>query len=82
MFPISGRSGSFFPESPSGGETKGAGLRSVSISKNRISMLVASGLASCLFKTPKSAKGKAMTGSIAFRAGGTAFTKRFATTLG
>ena len=42
----------------------------------------ASGLASCLFKTPKSAKGKAMTGSIAFRAGGTAFTKRFATTLG
>ena len=33
----------------------------------------ASGVASCLFKTPKSAKGKAMSGSISFRAGGRAF---------
>lgn len=42
----------------------------------------ASGVASCLFKTPKSAKGKAMSGAVSFRAGGTAFTKRFATKLG
>jgi hypothetical protein len=42
----------------------------------------ASGLASCLFKTPKSAKGTSLAGSISFRAGGTAFTKRFAVRLG
>jgi hypothetical protein len=42
----------------------------------------ASGVASCLFKTLKSAKGKTMSGSISFRAGGSAFTKRFATKLG
>lgn len=42
----------------------------------------ASGVASCLFKTPKSAKGKAMSGSISFRAAGRAFTKRFSTRLG
>ena len=42
----------------------------------------ASGVASCLFKTPKSAKGKAMSGSISFRAGGRAFKKRFSTRLG
>ena len=42
----------------------------------------ASGVASCLFKTPKSARGKAMIGSISFRAGGAAFTKRFSTKLG
>jgi hypothetical protein len=41
----------------------------------------ASGVASCLFKTPKTAKGKALAGSVSFRAGGSAFTKRFATTL-
>ena len=42
----------------------------------------ASGVASCLFKTPKSAKGKAMSGSLSFRAAGRAFTKRFSTRLG
>ena len=42
----------------------------------------ASGVASCLFKTPKSAKGKAMSGSLSFRAGGSAFKKRFSTRLG
>ena len=41
----------------------------------------ASGLASCLFKTPKSGKGKPLVGSVSFRAGGTAFTKRFAARL-
>ena len=42
----------------------------------------ASGVASCLFRTPKAAKGKALAGSVSFRAGGAAFTKRFATMLG
>jgi hypothetical protein len=42
----------------------------------------ASGVASCLFKTPKSAKGKQLAGSIAFTAGGSSFTKRFAARLG
>ncbi len=42
----------------------------------------ASGVASCLFRTPKSAKGKRLAGSVSFRAGGTAFTKRFAARLG
>ena len=42
----------------------------------------ASGVASCLFKTLKSAKGKTMSGSVSFRAAGSAFTKRFATKLG
>jgi hypothetical protein len=42
----------------------------------------ASGVASCRFGTPKSAKGKRLAGSVAFRAGGRSFTKRFATTLG
>jgi hypothetical protein len=42
----------------------------------------ASGVASCLFRTPKSAKGKVLRGSVSFSAGGTAFTKRFATKLG
>jgi len=41
----------------------------------------ASGVASCLFKTPKSAKGKTLAGSISFRAGGSSFTKRFAVKL-
>lgn len=41
----------------------------------------ASGVASCLFKTPKSAKGKLLAGTVSFRAGGTAFTKRFAAKL-
>lgn len=41
----------------------------------------ASGVASCLFKTPKSAKGKSLAGTISFRAGGSAFTKRFAVKL-
>jgi hypothetical protein len=42
----------------------------------------ASGVASCLFKTLKSAKGKTMSGSVSFHAGGSSFTKRFATKLG
>lgn len=42
----------------------------------------ASGVASCLFKTPKTARGKTLAGSIAFRAGGRVFTRRFATRLG
>jgi len=41
----------------------------------------ASGVASCLFKTLKSAKGKTMSGSVSFRAGGSSITKRFATKL-
>lgn len=41
-----------------------------------------SGVASCLFKTPTSAKGRRMTGSVSFRASGAVFTKRFATKLG
>jgi hypothetical protein len=42
----------------------------------------ASGVASCLFKTPKSAKGKTLLGSVSFAAGGTSFTKRFSARLG
>lgn len=42
----------------------------------------ASGLASCLFTTPKSAKGKTLAGSVSFRAGGQPFTKRFSVRLG
>lgn len=41
-----------------------------------------SGLASCLFKTPKAGKGKTMLGSVSFRAGGQNFTKRFSAKLG
>ncbi len=41
----------------------------------------ASGVASCRFKTPRSAKGKALAGTISFRAGGERFTKRFAARL-
>lgn len=41
-----------------------------------------SGVASCLFKTPKSGKGKTMLGSVSFTAGGQSFTKRFSTKLG
>ena len=40
-----------------------------------------SGLASCLFRTPKSGKGQMMLGSISFTAGGQSLTKRFATKL-
>lgn len=42
----------------------------------------ASGVASCLFKTPKTGKGKTMLGSISFKAGGQSFTKRFSKRLG
>jgi hypothetical protein len=42
----------------------------------------ASGVASCLFKTPKSGKGKSLAGSVAFRAAGASFTKRFSVRLG
>jgi hypothetical protein len=41
-----------------------------------------SGAASCLFKTPTSAKGKKMLGSVSFTAGGQSFTKRFSARLG
>ena len=41
----------------------------------------ASGVASCLFKTPKSAKGKVLAGTVSFSAGGTAFAKRFVAKL-
>lgn len=41
-----------------------------------------SGIASCLFKTPKTGKGKRMVGSVSFRAGGQSFAKRFAARLG
>jgi hypothetical protein len=41
-----------------------------------------SGLASCLFKTPKTGKGKRMLGSVSFKAGGQSFTKRFSVRLG
>lgn len=41
-----------------------------------------SGLASCLFRTPKAGKGKTMLGSVSFRAGGQAFAKRFSARLG
>jgi hypothetical protein len=41
-----------------------------------------SGLASCLLKPPRTAVGKVLAGSISFRAGGRAFTKRFSTKLG
>lgn len=42
----------------------------------------ASGVASCLFKTPKRAKGQTLAGRLSFRAGGTSFTKRFGVKLG
>jgi hypothetical protein len=42
----------------------------------------ASGTASCLFKTPKTGKGKTFAGAVSFTADGTAFTKRFAVKLG
>jgi hypothetical protein len=41
----------------------------------------ASGVASCLFKTPKTGKGKRLAGSVSFRAGGASLTKRFAVRL-
>jgi hypothetical protein len=40
-----------------------------------------SGLASCLFRTPRAGKGKTMRGSVSFRAGGRSFTKRFSARL-
>ena len=41
-----------------------------------------SGVASCRFKTPRSAKGKSLTGSISFRAGGSPFSRQFVARLG
>jgi hypothetical protein len=41
----------------------------------------ASGVASCLFKTPKSGKGKTLAGSVSFSAGGSSISKRFAVKL-
>lgn len=40
-----------------------------------------SGVASCLFKTPKSGKGKTLLGSVSFSAGGQSFAKQFAARL-
>lgn len=42
----------------------------------------ASGSATCTFRTPRSASGKMLRGSVSFSARGTSFTKRFATRLG
>jgi hypothetical protein len=42
----------------------------------------ASGIASCAFKTPRSGKGKTLSGAVSFRAGGQAFVKRFSARLG
>jgi hypothetical protein len=42
----------------------------------------ASGRATCLYRTPKSAKGKTLRGAISFTARGKRFTKRFSTKLG
>jgi hypothetical protein len=42
----------------------------------------ASGAASCTFRTPRSAKGKTLAGSVSFRAGGKRFTKQFSVKLG
>ncbi|HET9436576.1 MAG TPA: hypothetical protein VFO64_00125 [Gaiellaceae bacterium] len=41
----------------------------------------APGVASCSFRTAQRAKGKTLAGSVSFRAGGKAFTKRFSTRL-
>lgn len=41
-----------------------------------------SGVASCRFKTPRSAKGKSLTGSISFHAGGSPFSRQFVARLG
>jgi len=42
----------------------------------------ASGSATCSYRTPKSAKGKTLRGSISFRARGTKFTRKFSARLG
>ena len=42
----------------------------------------ASGVASCLFRTPKSATGRSLTGTISFSAGGESFERRFSAKLG
>lgn len=55
---------------------------SVGSTKLRTAPKAASGIASCLVKTPKSARGKRVTGTMSFRAGGRAFTKPFAARLG
>lgn len=54
---------------------------SIGSAKVKGSPRAASGVASCLFKTPRSGKGKTLSGTIAFRAGGAAFTKRFVAKL-
>lgn len=41
-----------------------------------------SGSATCVYRTPKSAKGKALRGAVSFKARGTKFTKRFTAKLG
>jgi hypothetical protein len=61
--------------------TRIACAASVGKAKTKGTPKSASGVASCLFRTPRSARGKSLTGSLSFRAGGASFTKRFATRL-
>lgn len=42
----------------------------------------ASGTASCVYRTPKAAKGKTLKGTVSFTARGRKFTKRFSARLG
>jgi hypothetical protein len=68
----------------------GAALRpsgvacSASIGKVRVkgTAKAGSGVASCGFRTPKSAKGNTLAGTVSFRAGGQRFAKRFSVRLG
>lgn len=68
-----------------GAPVKPAGIAcSATIGKTKVKggAKSSSGLASCLFKTPRSGKGKTMLGSVSFTAGGQSFTKRFSARLG
>src|SRR5574340_592884 len=57
---------------------------SATVAKSRVrgAGRAASGTASCLFKTPRSARGKILTGTISFRAQGIRVSRRFAVRLG
>jgi len=61
--------------------TRVACSASIGSAKVKGASKAASGLASCLFKTPKSAKGRTLRGSVSFSADGTTFTKPFAAKL-
>jgi hypothetical protein len=54
---------------------------SIGGSKVKSSPRTGTGLASCVVKTPRSARAKLLRGTIGFRAGGNSFTKRYATRL-